>query len=87
MHISATIFSLACALGMANAAAISNPFQFQIPPATVIECPLTEPTLLKLGPVDINPNPPQKGHELTIKGSGFLAEDIVEGAVIDVAVK
>ncbi|KAK3820290.1 MAG: ML domain-containing protein [Benniella sp.] len=89
MRISATIFSLACALGLANAAAISNPFQFNIPPATVEECPTTEPTLplLKLGPVDINPNPPQKGHQLTIKGSGTLAEDIVEGAVIDVTVK
>ncbi|KAF9364297.1 Phosphatidylglycerol/phosphatidylinositol transfer protein [Mortierella sp. NVP85] len=87
MRISATIFSLTCALGLANAAAISNPFQFVPQPATVVECPATEPTLLKLGPVDIDPNPPQKGHQLTIKGSGTLAEDIVEGAVIDVVVK
>ncbi|KAF9998689.1 Phosphatidylglycerol/phosphatidylinositol transfer protein [Modicella reniformis] len=88
MRVSTAIISLVCALGFTNATPAEYPFQFPITPATVVECPpTTNPVLLKVEYVNIDPNPPRKGQPLTIDGGGYLQEDIVEGAEIEVVVK
>ncbi|KJX96157.1 phosphatidylinositol/phosphatidylglycerol transfer protein [Zymoseptoria brevis] len=43
--------------------------------------------ILALKKVDLNPNPPRAGTELTITASGILSEDVGEGAKIQLQVK
>ncbi|KAF9896683.1 Phosphatidylglycerol/phosphatidylinositol transfer protein [Lobosporangium transversale] len=82
MRLSTVAFSLACALGLAAAA----PFDFAPPPAVIESCG-GETDLLTIDYVNLTPNPPLKGQNLTIDAKGFLTEDIVQGAKIDVVVK
>ncbi|KAG0312597.1 Phosphatidylglycerol/phosphatidylinositol transfer protein [Linnemannia gamsii] len=86
MRLSSVIVSLACAFGLASAASINNPFHFAPAPATVEECG-DGTDLLKVEYININPNPPLKGQVLTIDAKGFLAEDVVQGARINLVVK
>ncbi|KAI1315291.1 Phosphatidylglycerol/phosphatidylinositol transfer protein [Mortierella claussenii] len=82
MRLSTAVFSLACALGLASA----YPFNFAPAPATIEECgDLTD--LLKIEYVNLTPNPPLRGQELSVDAKGYLSEDIVEGAKIDIVVK
>jgi len=54
--------------------------------AAIDECG-TETDLLKLVSYQLNPNPPLKGEVLVIDAEGFLKEDVVQGAVINLIVK
>lgn len=49
-------------------------------------CDISTKHSLKLYSVDITPNPPERGANLTITASGLLYEDITDGAYVDVVV-
>ncbi|KAF9184689.1 Phosphatidylglycerol/phosphatidylinositol transfer protein [Haplosporangium sp. Z 767] len=86
MRLTSAIVSLACAFSLASAASL--PFSSYVPPpATIEECGDPETDLLKIDYVNLNPNPPIKGEVLQIDAKGYLSEDIVEGAVINIIVK
>lgn len=53
----------------------------------IIQCDVSEAQILNLQSVIIEPNPPARGENLTIIAKGFLAQDIEEGAYVDVDVK
>lgn len=53
----------------------------------LLQCDVTEPQLLNLQSVIIEPNPPVKGANLTIVAKGYLAKDIVDGAYVEVDVR
>ncbi|ODQ64898.1 hypothetical protein NADFUDRAFT_83053 [Nadsonia fulvescens var. elongata DSM 6958] len=50
-------------------------------------CDVEDNHLLRIDSVDIFPNPPVRGENLTINAVGFLAKEIKEGAYVDVEVK
>lgn len=50
-------------------------------------CDLEEPKKIEITQVNLNPNPPSKGQNLTIFAEGIVKETILEGAYIDVDVR
>lgn len=50
-------------------------------------CDISEPKLLTIDELIIDPNPPQKGANLSIDALGFLQKSIVDGAYVVVYVK
>ncbi|CDR45321.1 CYFA0S17e01552g1_1 [Cyberlindnera fabianii] len=50
-------------------------------------CDATEKQILKIDLVDLTPNPPQRGANLSITATGTLSEKIEEGAYVDVEVR
>ncbi|SGZ47661.1 CIC11C00000005897 [Sungouiella intermedia] len=53
----------------------------------IIQCDAKTPQILDLQRVVIDPNPPAKGQNLTFVATGFLSEDITDGAYVDVDVR
>ncbi|CDH12642.1 related to Phosphatidylglycerol/phosphatidylinositol transfer protein [Zygosaccharomyces bailii ISA1307] len=53
----------------------------------VYKCDIVEKQLLEITSVELSPNPPQRGQNLTIVASGELFEELVEGAYVDVEVR
>lgn len=51
------------------------------------QCDASTPQLLKLERVDILPNPPLKGQNLTFTATGTISGDIKKGAYVDVDVR
>lgn len=49
-------------------------------------CDAATPQLLRIDEINLLPNPPARGENLTIEASGFLSEDVGEGAYINVVV-
>lgn len=65
-----------------------NPDEKPVPGnSPIVQCDATQPQLLDLQKVVIDPNPPAKGENLTFVATGFLAQDIVDGAYVDVDVR
>lgn len=50
-------------------------------------CDLEEPKLVEIYKVNLDPNPPLKGQNLTIFAEGIVKETILEGAYVDVDVR
>lgn len=50
-------------------------------------CDLEEPKLVEIYRVDLDPNPPVKGQNLTIFAEGIVKKTILEGAYVDVDVR
>lgn len=50
-------------------------------------CDVEEPQLIRIGSVDLSPNPPQRGTTLNITAVGSVLEEITEGAFVDVEVR
>ncbi|ODV60622.1 ML domain-containing protein [Ascoidea rubescens DSM 1968] len=50
-------------------------------------CDTYEPQLLTINSLTITPNPPEAGSNLTIEATGFLKEDITDGAYVAVEVR
>lgn len=50
------------------------------------QCDISNQQSLQLHSVDLSPNPPERGTNLTITATGFLYNDISEGAYVDVVV-
>lgn len=50
-------------------------------------CDLEAPKRVEITKLDLNPNPPLKGQELTIFAEGIVKETILEGAYIDIDVR
>lgn len=50
-------------------------------------CDVEYEQLLEIKELSIDPNPPAKGQNLTINASGYLYEDVEEGAYIEVEVR
>ncbi|KAI9799497.1 MAG: Phosphatidylglycerol/phosphatidylinositol transfer protein [Piccolia ochrophora] len=46
-----------------------------------------EDNILKIDHVNLTPNPPQAGNNLTIEASGTLSKDVEEGAYVNLQVK
>ncbi|ODV87831.1 hypothetical protein CANARDRAFT_53065 [[Candida] arabinofermentans NRRL YB-2248] len=74
---------------------ILNPFKSSFPgPDTkpipghspIEQCDVSTPQLLKLSLVDLSPNPPVRGQNLTISAIGLLSEDVDEGSYVDIDV-
>lgn len=58
-----------------------------IPGNSPIElCAVDEPHFLDIESVTLDPNPPVPGANLTIKASGVLETDVVDGAYVDIVV-
>ncbi|GCE97220.1 phosphatidylglycerol/phosphatidylinositol transfer protein [Zygosaccharomyces mellis] len=53
----------------------------------IVQCDINERQLLDIESVELSPNPPRKGHNLTILASGQLHRELVEGAYVDVEVR
>lgn len=53
----------------------------------IIQCDVSSPQLLDLQRVVIDPNPPAKGQNLTFVATGYLSQDILDGAYVDVDVR
>lgn len=50
-------------------------------------CDVTEKQLLTIDLVDLSPNPPQRGVNLTVEAIGHLFTEVEEGAYVDVDVR
>lgn len=50
-------------------------------------CDLSSPKLVDIYKLNLTPNPPVKGQNLTIYAEGFVEKTIVDGAYVDVDVK
>lgn len=65
---------------------LSNEFPVKTLYDTVSVC--SEPEdILTIHDIKLTPDPPQKGQELRIQGSGYFKETVYEGAYVDVLVK
>ncbi|KAG0681284.1 Phosphatidylglycerol/phosphatidylinositol transfer protein [Kluyveromyces marxianus] len=53
----------------------------------LLQCDLEEPQSLDITSVSLDPNPPQRGENLTIVASGLLKTVVEEGAYVDVEVR
>lgn len=53
----------------------------------VLQCDVDDKQLLDISSVELSPNPPQRGHNLTIVASGQLHQELVDGAYVDVEVR
>lgn len=53
----------------------------------IIQCDASTPQILDLQRVVIDPNPPAKGQNLTFVASGYLSQDILDGAYVDIDVR
>lgn len=53
----------------------------------ISQCDVNDKQLLDIKSIELSPNPPQKGHNLTISASGELHQELVEGAYVDVEVR
>lgn len=53
----------------------------------IFKCDVDDKQLLDIKSVELSPNPPKKGQNLTITASGQLHQELVEGAYIDVEVR
>lgn len=53
----------------------------------IVQCDASEPQILNLQKVTIDPNPPIRGENLTFAASGILSQDIEDGAYVDVDVR
>ncbi|CUM52408.1 Phosphatidylglycerol/phosphatidylinositol transfer protein [Debaryomyces fabryi] len=53
----------------------------------IVQCEASEPQLLNLQSVVIDPNPPLRGQNLTFVAKGVLSQDIEEGAYVEVDVR
>ncbi|KAG7693140.1 hypothetical protein KL930_004775 [Ogataea haglerorum] len=79
-------------LSLANCLSLS-PFAFRaqdtkpVPGnSPVLLCDSSSPQLLKLTHVDVSPNPPERGTNLTIAARGDLSKKVDEGAYVEVDV-
>lgn len=65
-----------------------NPDERPVPGnSPVINCDIKTPQILNLQRVVIDPSPPTKGQNLTFVATGFLSQDIVDGAYVEVDVR
>lgn len=65
-----------------------NPDERPVPGnSPIVQCDATQPQLLDLQKVVIDPSPPAKGQNLTFVATGFLAQDVTDGAYVDVDVR
>lgn len=65
-----------------------NPNERPIPGnAPIVQCEAIEPQILDLKEVIIDPSPPARGKNLTFSATGFLTEDIEDGAYVEVDVR
>ncbi|KAF9319647.1 Phosphatidylglycerol/phosphatidylinositol transfer protein [Podila horticola] len=93
MRLSTVLYTtLAVALGLASAShAWPNPLSSILSPhaqdTDSIKSCGTEDDLLQIEYIDINPDPPARGKNLTIDARGILHGDVVEGAKISILVK
>lgn len=86
-HALALMASLQQLLG-ASHLGLPNPNERPVPGnSPIIQCDVKTPQLLDLYKVVIDPNPPEKGKNLTFVALGFLAQDIVDGAYVEVDVR
>ncbi|CAG8613434.1 9104_t:CDS:2 [Paraglomus occultum] len=53
---------------------------------TITDCGRTS-DILQIHYIELHPDPPQKGKELTIDAAGFLSETVDKGSYVDVVVK
>lgn len=53
----------------------------------LLQCDISEAQLLDVSQVNLSPNPPTRGNNLTITAYGSLSSEIVEGAYVDVEVR
>lgn len=53
----------------------------------VYTCDVTESQLLEISSVELDPNPPVRGKNLTITAAGKLLKEVEEGAYVDVEVR
>lgn len=53
----------------------------------IVQCDVTEPQILNLQSVILEPNPPVKGANLTIIAKGYLSKTVEDGAYVEVDVR
>lgn len=50
------------------------------------QCDVSYNQILDLQQLDLSPNPPERGNNLTIIAKGYVSDDIIDGAYVDVVV-
>lgn len=53
----------------------------------ILLCDLDQPKLVEIIRIDLDPNPPVKGQNVTIHAEGIVKQPILEGAYVDVDVR
>ncbi|CDK28889.1 unnamed protein product [Kuraishia capsulata CBS 1993] len=90
LALSALLMSSALAFPFQNPFKIANlpkPGEKPVPGGSPVSiCDSTQPQLLTLKELVMTPNPPERGANLTISGTGFLKETVDDGAYVDVDV-
>ncbi|KAF9373047.1 Phosphatidylglycerol/phosphatidylinositol transfer protein [Podila verticillata] len=93
MHLSTVLYtSVAVALGLASSShALPNPLSSILSPSSqptesITVCSAPE-DLLQIKYININPDPPARGQNLTIDAMGVLSKDVLHGATIELLVK
>lgn len=93
MHLSTVLYtSVAVALGLASSShALPNPLSSILSPNSQAEESIsicsTPDDLLQIKYINIKPDPPARGQNLTIDAMGVLSKDVVKGATIELLVK
>lgn len=73
-----------------SSSSTDNEFRTFIPgdsPIDTCTSPAPETDLIVIDHLEISPNPPQRGQNLTITASGTVKEDISDGAYVEIEVK
>ncbi|ODV79890.1 uncharacterized protein CANTADRAFT_21167 [Suhomyces tanzawaensis NRRL Y-17324] len=65
-----------------------NPDNKPVPgDSPIVQCEASEPQILNLQKVVIDPNPPNRGQNLTFTAVGVLSQDVEDGAYVEVDVR
>ncbi|KAL0580372.1 hypothetical protein V5O48_001617 [Marasmius crinis-equi] len=86
-----SIAGILCLLTIVNAASIQSPFKSDEPVHTTDswgwESCGSDSDIIQIDSIQVSPDPPQPGKELTVKVKGVASETVEEGAMADVVVK
>ncbi|KAG7099295.1 Phosphatidylglycerol/phosphatidylinositol transfer protein [Marasmius oreades] len=87
-----SVLALSCLLTLVSAASLQLPFKLDRPVHTTDswrweDCGNPETDVIKINDIQVTPDPPQPGKELSVTVNGLARQTITDGAYADVVVK